>query len=337
MLAHRQAATGARVTRVVVVGSFNVDHAWTAATLPRPGETLAGRYASGPGGKGFNQAVAAARAGAGATFVCALGEDAGGAGARAMAQAEGIALAAARSDAPTGTAGILVAADGANSIVVAAGANADLSAAFVEAQGDAIAGAGVVLAQLEVPVDAVRAALRLARRAGVPTLLDPAPADGGTTPDLLALCDVVTPNETEFAALAGRHLDATLDPAGIAAMDDAALHALCRQLLPGGRVVVTLGGRGCFVSHPDAAPDRAGGGGPIAFQRLPAERAGVVDTTAAGDAFAGALAASLALDLHAPFHRHLRFAGRYAALAAERPGAARAMPRRSEVVARFGD
>lgn len=327
-----------RVTRVVVVGSFNFDHAWNAASLPRPGETLGGgAYASGPGGKGFNQAVAAARAGAGTTFVCALGDDAAGAAARAMAAAEGIALRAARSDAPTGTAGIFVADDGGNSIVIAPGANADLSVDFVATQAELISGAGVLLVQLEVPVATVRAALRLARDAGVPTMLDPAPADAATTPDLLALCDIITPNETEFAALVQRHLGQSLEASGVATLDDAILHGLCRQLLPAGRVVVSLGAGGCFASHPDDAPDHAGGGGSIPFQRMPAEPAEACDTTGAGDAFDGALAAALALDLRAPFHRHLRFANRFAALACERRGAASAMPRRAELVARFGE
>lgn len=326
------------MTRVVVVGSFNFDHAWKAAQLPRPGETLAGgAYASGPGGKGFNQAVAAARAGAGTTFLCALGDDAAGAAARAMAAAEGITLIAAGSQAPTGTAGIFVAADGANSILVAPGANAALSADFVSAQAEAIAAAGVVLVQLEVPIAAVRTALRLARDADVPTVLDPAPADAATTPDLLALCDILTPNETEFAALVQRHLGQAIDPAGVASLDDEVLHRLCRRLLPAGRVVVSLGAAGCFASHPVDAPDHAGGGGPIAFQRMPAEAVDACDTTGAGDAFDGALAAALALDQRAPFHRHLRFANRFAALACERPGAAAAMPRRGELVARFGE
>lgn len=324
------------MTRVVVVGSFNLDHAWTTAALPRPGETRGGTYSSGPGGKGFNQAVAAARAGAGTTFLCALGDDAAGASARAMAAAEGIDLRAARSDAPTGTAGIFVSADGANSIVVAPGANADLAPASVAAQAEAIRGAGVLLAQLEVPVATVRAALQLARDAGVPTVLDPAPADADTTPDLLALCDVLTPNETEFAALVGRHLGSSLDASAVAALDDATLHAICRQLLPAGHVVITLGGAGCFASHPDDAPDRTHGGGPLPFHRVPAERAAAVDTTGAGDAFDGALAAALALDLRAPFHQHLRFANRYAALATERPGAAQSMPRRADLLSRFG-
>lgn len=325
------------MTRVVVIGSFNLDQAWSVASLPGPGETLAGTHASGPGGKGFNQAVAAARAGAGTTFLCALGDDAAGAAARALAGAEGITLRALRSESPTGTAGIFVGADGANSIAFAPGANADLSVDFVSAQADAIAGAGVVLAQLEVPVAAVRAALRLARDAGVPTVLDPAPADATTTPDLLALCDILTPNETEFAALVRRHLGQAIEASGVASLDDEALHRLCRQLLPAGRVVVSLGAAGCFASHPDDAPDHAGGGGPIAFQRMRAEAANACDTTGAGDAFDGALAAALALDRRAPFHHHLRFANRFAALACERPGAALAMPRRSELVDRFGE
>lgn len=337
MLAASPVPRGTHVTRVVVVGSFNFDHAWTTASLPRPGETLAGAYASGPGGKGFNQAIAAARAGADTTFLCALGDDAAGAAARAMATADGVRLHVAPSRAPTGTAGIFVAADGGNSIVVAPGANADLTKDFVVAQAEAITGAGVVLAQLEVPVPAVRAALRVARDAGVPTILDPAPADAATTPDLLALCDILTPNETEFAALVQRHLGRGLGARDVPALDDSTLHALCRELLPAGRMVVTLGAAGCFVSHPEHAPDHAGGGGPIVFQRLPADAATVRDTTGAGDAFDGALAASLALDLRAPFRLHLRFASRYAALSTERAGAAMAMPRRGELLARSGD
>ena len=325
------------MSRVVVVGSFNLDHAWTAGSLPRPGETIGGRYASGPGGKGFNQAVAAARAGAGTTFVCALGDDAAGAAARALAKAEGIEVCVARSDAPTGTAGIFVAADGGNSIVVSPGANADLSPEFVAGHAGAIAGAGVLLAQLEVPAPAARAAMQLARDAGVPTVLNPAPADAATTPDMLALCDILVPNETEFAALAQRHLGEAIAAQVVGGLDDATLHALCRQLLPAGRVVVTLGAAGCFVSHPDDAPDQAGGGGPIAFQRLAAQAVAVRDTTGAGDAFCGALAASLALDRRAPFAHHMRFANRFAALSSERCGAAVAMPRRAELVARYGD
>ena len=111
------------MARVVVVGSFNVDHVWTVAALPRPGETLSGHYHSGPGGKGFNQATAAARAGAGTCFVCALGDDLGGQLARALATADGIDLRDLVSGAPTGTAGIYVDDEGRNSIVIGPGAD----------------------------------------------------------------------------------------------------------------------------------------------------------------------------------------------------------------------
>jgi ribokinase len=319
------------MTRVVVVGSFNVDHVWTCAALPRPGETLHGAYASGPGGKGFNQAVAAVRAGAPTEFVCALGEDAGGQLARALAASDGIALHAASSELPTGTAGIFVDAQGRNSIVIGAGANAALTPSFINEQRHALATATVLLAQLESPPDAIARALTLARAAGASTVLNPAPADAQTTPALLALCDVLTPNETEFAGLLARHAGERIAPVAVAGMEDAALHALCRRLLPHGSVIVTLGAAGCFVSHGDRRR-----GDDAACYRRAAEPAHAVDTTGAGDAFNGALAAALAIAPNAPFAQHVRFANRYAALAVERPGAAPAMPRRAEVEARYG-
>lgn len=309
--------------RVVVVGSFNVDHAWRCTELPAPGATLAGEYASGPGGKGFNQAMAAARAGASTTFVCALGDDTGAALARSLALADGIDLRAQRSDVPTGTAGIFVDAQGRNSIVIGAGANAVLSPAFVTAQDDAIAAAGVVLAQLESPPSAITAALLAARAAGAVAVLNPAPANASVSRDLLSLCDLVTPNETEFAALLAAHCDERLDPGAVAACDHERLHALARRLLPHGSVVVTLGDSGVFVSH----PPRALRGDDRASYRLAAEPARVVDTTGAGDACNGALAASMALRLERPFREHAAFANRYAARSTEQAGAALAMPR----------
>jgi ribokinase len=319
--------------QVVVVGSFNVDHAWHCVDLPPPGATLAGDYASGPGGKGFNQAIAAARAGASTTFVCALGDDAGAQLARTLAAADGIDLRAARSDAPTGTAGIFVDARGRNSIVIGAGANAALSAGFVAGQGDAIAAAAVVLAQLESPGDAIGQALRDARAAGAIAILNPAPANARATPELLSLAGILTPNETEFAALLAAHAGIRIDADAVAGSDDAQLHALARRLLPHGTVVLTLGAAGLFVSHPQGALR----GDDAASYRLAAEAVEVVDTTGAGDACNGALAASLALRPEAPFHAHARFANRYAALSTERAGAALAMPRRSDFDARFRD
>lgn len=319
------------MSRVTVVGSFNVDHVWTAATLPRPGETLCGEYRSGPGGKGFNQAVAAARAGAATGFVCALGEDAGGQLARMLAAADGIDLRDRRSDAPTGTAGIFIGGDGANSIVIGPGANAALAPSFIDAQQALIAESSVVLAQLESPVESVRRALELAREAGALTMLNPAPANVAVPAVLLALADLLTPNETEFTALCRAHLRLDLQPEALAGLEDATLHAHCRRLLPQGTVVLTLGASGCFVSH----PDRASRGDAAPWVRVPGEAAHAVDTTGAGDAFNGALAASLARAPLQPFAEHARFANRYAALSTEAAGAASAMPRLEAVHARF--
>lgn len=319
------------MARVVVVGSFNVDHVWRAPRLPHPGETLAGEYASGPGGKGFNQAVAARRAGADTLFLCALGDDAGGALARSLAQQDGITLGAAPSAAPTGTAGIYVDDAGRNSIVIGAGANADLDRAFIDSRADALGAAAVVLAQLESPLDAVEQALLSARAGGAVTMLNPAPANAACTGGLLAASDVITPNETEFAALLASHAGGQLDPDQIAAMDDASLHAQCRCLLPHGTVVVTLGAAGAFVSHPDDARR----GDAASFQRAPAEAVRPIDTTGAGDAFNGALAAGLATAPGAAFIEHVRYAIQVAGLSTERRGAAASMPWRAEVLQRF--
>jgi len=323
--------------RVVVVGSFNVDHAWHPPALPRPGETVAGHYATGPGGKGFNQAVAAARAGAPTEFVCALGDDAGGALARALAGDDRIALHAAPASAPTGTAGIFVDAKGRNSIVVGAGANAELDRAFVEARAAVFAGAAVVLVQLESPVAAVVAALQAGRANRATTILNPAPAPvlgADAVGALLAGADLLTPNESEFATLLGVLKlvppDRDLSGEQVAGMDDASLHALCRRLLPHRTVVVTLGAAGAFVSHADGVLRNDA----QPCYRVAAEQVATVDTTGAGDAFNGALAAALAGG-GSRFADAVRYAGRYAALSTERAGAVLAMPHRSEVEARY--
>ncbi|MEO5566237.1 MAG: ribokinase [Luteimonas sp.] len=307
---------------VVVVGSFNVDHVWRCPQLPAAGATLAGEYTCGPGGKGFNQAMAAVRAGASTTFVCALGSDVGAGLVRSLAQANDIKLRAHASEAPTGTAGIFVDAQGRNSIVIGAGANAALSTGFVNAQADVFATASVVLAQLESPLSAIEAGLNAARAAGAVAMLNPAPANATVPSALLALCDVISPNETEFAALLATHCGEQVDGNAIAGCDDDRLHSLARRLLPGGSVIITLGACGLFVSHPAHALRGDDG----ASYRIAAEAANVVDTTGAGDACNGAFAASLALRPQRPFRDHAIFANHYAARATEQPGAALAMP-----------
>ncbi|WP_372018558.1 ribokinase [Pseudoxanthomonas sp. 10H] len=317
---------------VIVVGSFNVDHVWRCAELPALGATIAGQYSTGPGGKGFNQAVAAARAGGQTAFVCALGDDAGGALARQLAGVDGIDLRAEPSDQPTGTAGIYVDARGRNSIVIGAGANGTLGVSHVGADPALLADATVLLAQLESPVDTIEAALALAREAGVVTVLNPAPANAQSSIGLLRLADLLTPNETEFAALLARHVGERIEAEQVAALDGARLHALCRLLLPHGTVVVTLGSVGVFVSH---AEDQLRGDGQP-YYRIGAESVTASDTTGAGDAFNGALVAALARAPDAPFAAHVRYANRFAALSTERPGAAASMPDHAAVLERFG-
>jgi len=309
------------MSNVVVAGSFNVDHVWRCESLPVAGATLAGHYHTGPGGKGFNQAMAACRSAAQTQFICALGDDLGGALARQLASDDGIALIVQSSFEPTGTAGIYVDRHGRNSIVIGAGANGQLSADFIDTQRSVIAQAKVLLAQLESPLPAITQALSLARENGVITVLNPAPANAATNTPLLELADILTPNETEFAALLARHVGERVEANEVATLDNARLHALCREL-SSHSVVITLGADGVFVSH---SPKHTWGDSQQAY-RLKAETVQVVDTTGAGDAFNGALAAALAQGPNAPFMAKVRFANHYAARSTENTGAALAMP-----------
>jgi ribokinase len=305
--------------RVVVVGSFNQDHVWTCAALPISGQTVSGSYASGPGGKGFNQAIAARRAGAETVFVTALGADPPADLAIELAHRDGLDLRAERVAAPTGCAAVVVDAEGKNQIVVAPGANARLSTAFIAAQDDALQHAAVLLTQLEIDHHAVRAALAAARAQGVRTILNPAPADPNLDCSLLGLADIITPNETEFCALLSATRGPALAPEALTETDDAELHALCRNLSTA-IVVITLGAAGCFVSLPSADAD---GRQCYRVAGLPAD---AIDTTGAGDAFNGALAAALAGPLADDFGQAVAFANRYAARSTENAGAALAMP-----------
>jgi ribokinase len=317
---------------VVVVGSYNQDHVWRIDRFPQPGETRRGLgFSTGPGGKGFNQAVASARQQAATAFIGALGEDALGRVARELALAERIdARWQVCTDTSTGSCGIVVAADGQNQIVLDLAANERLAADFVRAQSDLFASARVVLVQMETGIAAIRAALQAAPP-GCVRLLNPAPVHADIDASLLALADLVTPNETEFADLLARCADTTVDAATLAASSDDELHALCRRL-GNASVIVTLGARGCFVSHADAArwhdtADR---------YRVAAERVQVRDTTGAGDAFNGALAAQIANHPQQPLRTCVVHAGRVAGLSTEQAGAATAMPTLDLVRQRFG-
>jgi ribokinase len=293
-----------------VVGSANMDLVVTADRAPGRGETVLGRgFTTGPGGKGANQAVAAARAGAAVRMVGAVGRDEFGDRVLAALRASGVDTAGVRrTAAPTGTAHIVVDAAGENSIVVVPGANGSLDR-LTAGDERLLAGCRLVLLQLELPLPAVVAAAAAARAAGARVVLTPAPIPAGPLPDRLwSDVDIVVPNEHEAGRLTG-----TADPA-------AAATALL-DLVPA--AVVTLGDRGCRYA------DRSG-------RRLavPARPVAAVDTTAAGDTFAGALAVALAEG--AGVAAALEWATAAAALAVQRPGASASMPTRAEIDALAG-
>lgn len=307
--------------QVVVVGSYVQDLVWNCPAFPVPGETTIGTFSSGPGGKGSNQAVASARAGAPVLFVAALGRDAVGATARAFYKTEKIpARWIEKPGHATGTAAILVNAAGQNEIVVALGANARLAKTDLPAA--LFAGAKVVVTQLETNTAAAKAALKSARAAGAVALLNPAPMRPDFDRSLLRHADILVPNETEFAALvnllrAGGRTDFT--EADLGALDDAAIHALAREFGPS-VVIVTLGKRGCLVSQKSG------------FAFIPAFKVKAVDTTGAGDAFVGGFSAGL-VKFKGDLLAAARFGTAVAALSVTKRGAALAMPRAKEIAA----
>lgn len=317
---------------VVIVGSFVQDHAWLTDRFPQTGETRrALGFNTGPGGKGFNQAVACARQGVASAFVGAIGDDHLGAIARRFGEDEGLPCRwQVRADVPTAASSIVVDASGSNLIVVNLAANEHLDPAFIEAQSDLFAGAKALLLQLENNLDAIRAALALGTRHHLLRVLNPAPVHPDLDAGLLAQCDLATPNETEFALLLERLHGERVDAATLAQREDADLHALARRLGVAS-VVITLGAQGCFVSHVDDARR----GDAAAYYRIAPERVAAVDSTGAGDAFSGSLVAAMRRFAGRPFRDAVEHANRCAAMSTETVGTAPAMPRFDEVIARF--
>ncbi len=294
--------------RVVVVGSANTDMVVRVPQLPCPGETLLGSaFALMPGGKGANQAVAAARLGAVVTFIGCVGADSFGDMLVLNLENEGIdtRFVVRDPDAQTGVALITVDETfGENTIVVAPGANARLSSPLVDLAAAAIRSADVVLCQLEIPMETVLSALQIARLAGVTTLLNPAPAQT-LSAEMLSFVSVLTPNQTEAACILG----GDYDPSASALM-------LKHQGVE--NVVVTLGADGARLV---TAKKNAG------IPAFPAES--VVDTTAAGDCFNGALA--VALGEGQSLEDAVKFANAAASLSVEAEGAQPSLPNRLAV------
>jgi ribokinase len=260
--------------KIVVVGSSNTDMIIKLDRIPKPGETrLGGEFVTAAGGKGANQAVAAARAGGAVTLIARVGQDMFGERAIAGLIENGINVDHVQYDkSPSGVALIFVGEDGENSIGVGSGANAKLSPADVRGAKNAFAAADVVIMQLETPLDTVEAAAELADARGALVILNPAPARP-LPESLLKMVSILTPNETEAELLTG-----------IAVNDDASCSQAADILLRKGvkNVIITLGSRGAFVASSTTK------------QLVPGFKVNQIDTTAAGDAFNGALAVALA-------------------------------------------
>ncbi len=293
----------------MVVGSSNTDMVATTPKIPVPGETVMGSgFVMAQGGKGANQAVAAARLGAKVTFVARVGRDVFGDQAVASFERDGICtdFVSRDDEAPSGIALIFVEDSGENVIVVAPGANDQLSPDHVSAAKEQIESADALVMQLETPVEAICAAADIAKKAGTRVVLNPAPARE-LPASLLKMVDVLTPNETEAALLLGLSSTDGMDP-----------EAAARELmnLGVGAVVMTLGSSGAIVVDGTSAV------------KVPALKVDAVDTTAAGDAFNGALAVALAEG--SSLQDAARFAVKAAAIAVTRLGAQPSLPTRQE-------
>jgi ribokinase len=298
--------------RILTVGSLNMDLVTRVPRLPHGGETIGGTgFARIPGGKGANQAVAAARLGAWSLLCGRVGDDDDGRALLESLAADGVDTLGVivTPDVPTGVASILVSDDGENAIAVVPGANGRLEPADIRAFAGTFPSVDCVLVQLEIPLETVREVLRVAREYGVPVILDPAPVPGGGLPDEMGCVDLLTPNQTEARQLTGESTD---DEEG------ATCAAGILRALGARRVVVKMGALGAL-----AIDER---GKVLFFPAFPVE---AVDTTAAGDAFNAALGVALAEGR--VFDEAVRFACAAGALAASARGAQPGMPRRAEV------
>ncbi|MBI4922743.1 MAG: ribokinase [Devosia nanyangense] len=298
---------------VAILGIFVADLAFRAGRMPAIGETIAGSgFKMGPGGKGSNQAVAAARAGARVTFISKIGRDDFGAVALATWKAEGIVADVQQTDdAPTGAAFIYVNdTTGENAIIVVPGAAATITAADVERSAETIRNAAVFVTQFEQPLAAAMRGLEIARGTGVVTVLNPAPAEP-IDDAFYPLCDFVTPNETEASLLTGVR---------VGSIDDARRAGDVFLAKGVGTALITLGQAGVLLHGRDSST------------HIPAFKVGpVVETAGAGDAFNGGFAAALARG-ETP-QAAARFGCALAGISVTRPGTAPSMPRLDEVMA----
>lgn len=295
---------------IAILGVFVADTTYRADRAPKIGETILGNaFALGPGGKGSNQAVAAARAGGSAHMITRLGRDTFADLAFATWKDAGVIPAITQYDDPTGAAYIFVEeATGNNAIIICPGVAAGISPEDIDAQSDLISTASVFITQLEHPLKAAKRGLEVARAGGATTILNPAPA-ADLPRDIYSLCDVMTPNESEAEGITG-----------IKVTDLASAEKAARALmaLGVGTGIITLGENGVMLVDGEGA------------QHQPVISAGpVVETTGAGDAFNGGLAVALSEGM--PMGDAVRFGCATAGISVTRPGAAPSMPARAEI------
>jgi ribokinase len=296
--------------RILVIGSANVDMIIKVPHIPRPGETiLGGDFFKVQGGKGANQAVAAARAGGNVIFAGCVGNDSLGADTLTCLKKEGIDVSFVKisPDKPTGVALINVAATGENSIAVAPGANHAVTPDDIQAIEHVIAEAQIVLLQHEIPVPAIRTAIEIASVHKIPVILNPAPAFPIAS-DLLSKIEYLTPNEHEAAMITGPGQEDETDPHRLAAR---LIEMGCRQ------IIITLGEKGALY----ATPGRT--------DLIPGFPVKAVDTTAAGDTFNGYLAVAIASGK--PIQEAIRLANKAASVSVTRMGAQSSIPVLSEI------
>jgi len=299
--------------KIVVLGSLNVDSIMKMPRMPLVGETMAlTNVTTAPGGKGANQAVAAARQGADVSFIGAIGNDANGQFMRATLVNNGVNVDQLKTngDVPTGSAFIMLQDDGANTILIHGGANQALTTADLD--HDLIIDADLIIAQFEVPYDVILAAFELAHNHHVQTVLNPAPAVYELTPELMAVTDIILPNETEAQLLTGIEV----------VNDEGVLNRVTDALQAKGakRSIITLGAAGSFVAD-----------GQRRWWAQP-EKVVAQDTTAAGDTFIGTLASVIASDF-SNLDDAVKRASIASAIAVTRPGAIPSIPTFDEVEA----
>ena len=294
---------------ILVIGSSNTDMTAKTHTLPRPGETvLGGVFTMGAGGKGANQAVAAQRLGGKVQFICKVGHDMFGDNAIAQYKKEGLDTSGIlRSDLPSGVALIYVDDHAENCIVVASGANSDLSEADIEASRAAIEGCGILLLQLESPIPSVLKAARMAHDAGAMVVLNPAPACP-LPEEIFRYIDLFIPNETELSTFSGKPVED---------IASAEMAAALMQEKGVGKLIVTMGSKGALICD---------GAGSVF---VPAHKVRAVDTTAAGDTFCGALC--VALSEGKDLKSATEFATAASALTVQKMGAQNSIPFRKDI------